>query len=192
MHKKKIKKPPILSFSISIKNYFNLFRVSLSNPNTYSKSIPEKASLKAALFFYLFNITISLVLYIFVNKFFSDNTSLFFDLSSFLLIIPVLILLFYFVSFLLHFLIKFFGGKGNYLDTLKALSFASFPLIFLKVPFLGYFSIFLSIFFSINNIKHIHRVSYLTAGFCVLLPFFLIIFSATMLLSLSNFSFFRF
>ncbi len=187
----RIKKLPKLNFSISIKNYFNLFKMSLLSPNAYSKSIPEKKSPKSAWVFYLFNITISLVVYIFISKATSDNSSLFYDLSSLLLIIPVLILLFYFVCLVSNFLIKFFGGKGDYLDTLSALSFSSFPLIFLRVPILGFLSVFLFFFLSINNMKHTHKVSYLISGFSVLVPFFLIVFMASIALSLSNFSFFR-
>lgn len=180
------RKSPKLNFSISIRNYYNLFRISLTNPNVYSKSIPQKTTPGAVWFFYSFNITISFLFYIIITKIFFHSSSLFFDLSSLLLIIPILILLFYLVSFLLHFLIKFFGGRGNYLDSLKALVFASFPLIFLRVPIFGILCIFLSIFLSINNIKHIHKVSYAIASFSVLMPFFLIIFSVTLFLSLSN------
>ncbi len=164
-----VKKIKSLSLDLNLINYFNLFYNLLTRPRNFIILVPKKTTARRAVLFFIFNLSLGLIISAVIQKIlFRESTSIFFEFSQLILIIPLLAFVCFLLYIMLHFEARILGGKGSLEKSLVAISAASFPMIFLQVPYLSFLSLLLTLFLIINNLKLVHGFGFLRSSTTVL------------------------
>lgn len=166
-----IKKIKFLSLDLNLTNYFYLFANLFTRPKDFMVLTPKKTPATKAALFFIFNLSTGLIVSVVIQKIlFKDSTSIFFEFSQLILIIPFLAFACFLLYMLLHFEARILGGRGSLNMGLIAISAASFPMIFLQVPYLGFLSLLLILFLIINNLRLVHGFGFLRSTIAVSCP----------------------
>lgn len=167
---KKIVKPKI-NFNLSLGNFLNLLKLSISKPRVYAEAIPNALNYqKPLLFFTLMSVTeatLSLILDVIIKQ---NASVLFLGISSIVLSIPISLLSVLISSTALFWLSRFLGGKSGFKTILGAFCYSSLPSIFSFIPYLSLLSGILTIYILIVAIKNLSQLSYLKASVTVIFP----------------------
>lgn len=162
----------------NIKNLFNKNSGYLSfvgagfmDPSNYIEVVSTENSIKRAIFFGLSNITLGLFLEIILKVTLTNLWTLFFPFVSEMLF-PVLIILFFLISYgvLFYILAKIFGGKGSLKKSIIVTFFSTPPIIFAFLPILQTAAILYWIFLLVTGFKKIHKYSKTKAVVNIIIP----------------------
>lgn len=163
-------------FQFSLGSYLKALYISILHPIYYSQIISQYKNTRNSLVFFIFNISLGLMIYIIKKVILAHNFSLIFpSISETLFWIPVSCIFLLILVLFLHLMAKIAGGRGKLSDSLAAACFSSLPLIFLGIPIISTFSWFWAVVLLILSFRRVHHYRPSKAVLNIALPFLLML-----------------
>jgi hypothetical protein len=179
-------KKDALRLPLTAKNYRRFLLYSFTRPFYFAQIISERHRIGEALGFFVMNVFLGTLLKVVVVLLLTQNIpAAFIAIAGLLFVIPISIVVFVILVFLLFILSKALGGKGTLKNTLCASSFALPLLIFFQIPVVSVLAVCYSLFLLILTFHFVQSLRFPKSVINILFPFliFLLILIALGLLT---------
>ena len=164
------------SFNLTPKTYPKLLLDAILNQKSYISNIKEITNPGQIILFFITNaILISLIRFI-VKISIDKNYSLIFQsISQSIFFLPFAFLWLALACIFLYLISLFLRGSLNFLDTIRAVVFATPALIFLSIPLVGPIFLVLFVYLLVLTFKNFHNYGFDKAVINVVFPALLIL-----------------
>lgn len=163
-----------MQFSIS--KHFLMMKEVIVSPKKFYEGVSESEGYKKSIIFLLVNTALTmLVASLFSFAFTFKPQQFLLGLTGIIVALPVMLGLFFVGTAILHLIAKILGGKGKFVGSFQALSYASGVSPLTAIPVVGFLASFYQMYVTILGFKKIHQYSTVRAVINILLPVVLIV-----------------
>jgi len=162
----------------NISNHFNTMKAVVLNPKTFFAGVSETEGYGKPTKFIIINTVVTIVLsFLFSFILYLRNQNFLLTFAGLIILIPVMLVVLFIVTAILHVIAKILGGKGRFLNTYQALAYASAISPVTAIPVLGMLASFYQLYLTIIGLRRFHQYSTVRAVINVLTPivFFVVV-----------------
>lgn len=174
---------------LSISNHFSMMKAVITAPKTFYEGVSESEGYKKSIIFLLINTFLTMLVVSLFSLVFSFKPQQFLlGLTGIIVALPVMLGLFFVGTAILHVIAKVLGGKGKFVGSFQALSYASGVSPLTAIPVVGFLASFYQMYVTILGFRKIHQYSTVKAVINILLPVVLIMLLVLVAVAVTGFA----